>query len=527
MATNDSIHIVMSKEYLEFERNIAKLPMRVGSINYSQQGFLLDYLKTNTHIKNVLETGFHVGLSAAVMMEARPDIRVVSSDIFWFDYTRKAKLFLDIAYPGRNTLIAGNSVNTLPTFFTQVPFMPDFVFIDGGHERPVPYIDLYYILNHVKPETPIMIDDYCLEHGQHGVIEAVNRFIELGVLSEVQVYKAEDRGWILGKRSALPMPPCDLSSESIDKVLRDTESHYSASQGDQDAAADYVLNVPQVQKAKEVTEVQSKIDFTFGIVTGGNADEYIQKIVDSIREQAIPNYEIIIIGKTNIKGGDLLVIPFDETIRVGWFTKKKNIIAKIAKYDNIVLLHDYVKFAKGWYEGFLKFGNTFKICVNKIVTIDGRRYRDHAIFKRFVPQLNPLLPYECEFLPQINPLLPYECELTPAVSKLTYISGLYYVIKKTIALEYPLDERLAMSQGEDVIFSHTLSKNNILMECNPFSTVSLLKEKYSHMTWEKEMTLEFYSKFSKWAEIHGEKVFQKQCQHVHDWLLKDCGIVLL
>ena len=520
MATNDSmetIHIVMSKEYLEFEMNIGKLPMRVGSINYSQQGFLLDYLKTNTHIKNVLETGFHVGLSAAVMMEARPDIRVVSSDIFWFDYTRKAKLFLDIAYPGRNTLIAGNSVNTLPTFFTQVQFMPDFVFIDGGHERPVPYIDLYYILNHVQPGTPIMIDDYCLEHGQHGVIEAVNRFIELEVLSEVQVYKAEDRGWVFGKRSALPMPPSDfdLSSESIDKVLRDTESHYSASQDAGDKGdkgdGDYVLNVQHVPKVEQVQKAKETIDFTFGIVTSGNSDVNIQKLVNSIHHQAIPKYEIIIIGKSEVSGNDIINIPFDESIRVGWFTKKKNIIAKIAKYENIVLLHDYFILSQGWYEGFLKFGNTFKMCVNKILTVDGKRFRDHVIFK------------EC--LPQMNTLLPYGCELTPAVSKLSYISGSYYLIKKTTALEYPLDERLAMSQGEDVILSQTLSKNNILVECNPFSTVSLLKEKDSDKFWEKEMTPEFYSEFSKWAEIHGEEVFKMQCKFQKDWLLRDFGIV--
>ena len=56
----DTFHVEMSKEYLEFEGSIAKLPIRVGSINYSQQGFLLDYLKTNTSIKNILETGFHV-----------------------------------------------------------------------------------------------------------------------------------------------------------------------------------------------------------------------------------------------------------------------------------------------------------------------------------------------------------------------------------------------------------------------------------------------------------------------------------
>lgn len=507
----DIIHIEKSKEYLEFEGSIAKLPIRVGSINYSQQGFLLDYLKTNTSIKNILETGFHVGLSAAIMMEARPDIRVVSSDIFWFDYTRKAKLFLDIAYPGRNTLIAGNSVNTLPTFFTQVQFMPDFVFIDGGHERPVPYIDLYYILNHVQPGTPIMIDDYCLEHGQHGVIDAVNWFINTGVLTETQVYKAEDRGWVFGKRSAIPMPPSefDLSPRSIDTVLRDTESHYNAAQGDK-GDDDYVLKaLPEVPQEQKEQKEQKAIDFTFGIVTSGNSDVNIQKIVNSIRNQAIPNYEIIIVGKSDVSGKDIINIPFDESVKANWITKKKNLIAKLAKYENIVLLHDYVEFANGWYEGFLKFGNDFKICVNKMVDIHGHRSRDHVIFK------------EC--LPHINTLLPYGCKLTPAVNKLIYISGTYYVIKKDIALAYPLREELCWSQGEDVILSQTLSKNNILIECNPFSTVSVLKEKN---VWEKEMTPEFYSHFCKWAEMCADEVFKKQCEFQENWLLKDFGIKL-
>jgi predicted O-methyltransferase YrrM len=225
------ITVEMSKKYLEFEEAISNLAIRCGSINYTQQGFLIDFLQTNTHIKNILETGFNLGYSSATMMEARPDIRIVSSDIFWFDYTRKAKLLLDIAYPGRHTLLAGNSVNTLPTFFTQFDYMPDFVFIDGGHESPVPYIDLYNILKHVKPGTPVMVDDYCLEHGKD-VIVAVNRFINLGVLSDVQFYKDDDRGWVLALRSPLPMPPSDydLSAESVDKLLRDTVCHYDITQ---------------------------------------------------------------------------------------------------------------------------------------------------------------------------------------------------------------------------------------------------------------------------------------------------------
>jgi predicted O-methyltransferase YrrM len=218
----------MSDNLSEFCKCISKLPVRVGSINHAQQQFLYDFLQEHPEIKNVLETGFHVGLSAAIMMEARPDIRVVSSDIFWFDYTRRAKLLLDIYYPGRNILLAGNSVNTLPTFFNTVPYTPDFVFIDGGHERPVPYIDLYHILSHVKEGTPIMIDDYCEEHGQHCVIEAVNTFVDIGSLERVQMYSSQDRGWVFGYRSSVPMPPSDfdLSPESINTLLRDTESHY-------------------------------------------------------------------------------------------------------------------------------------------------------------------------------------------------------------------------------------------------------------------------------------------------------------
>jgi len=218
----------MSNTLFEFSNSISKLPIRIGSINRAQQKFLINFLQDHKEIKNIFETGFHVGLSAAVMMEARPDIRVISSDIFWFDYTRKAKLILDIYYPGRSTLLAGNSVNTLPTFFNTVSYSPDFVFIDGGHERPVPYIDLHHVLGILREGTPVMIDDYCEEHGLNGVIDAVNRCIQLNLLERVQVYKSEDRGWVLGYRSATPMPPpdIDLSPDAVVAILKDIESHY-------------------------------------------------------------------------------------------------------------------------------------------------------------------------------------------------------------------------------------------------------------------------------------------------------------
>jgi hypothetical protein len=212
----------------EFYENISKLPVRVGSINLGQQKFIRDFFSDHPEVKVVLETGFHTGLSAAVMIDCRPNIMVTSFDIFCFDYTRRAKLFLDIAFPGRNTLIAGNSINTIPTFFNTVPsYKPDFVFIDGGHERPVPFIDLWNILKHVSPGTWVMVDDYCEAHGTQGVIEAVNIMITDGILIDGGIFKCDDRGWAFGKRSDAPMIETDLvKPEYINALLRDTESHY-------------------------------------------------------------------------------------------------------------------------------------------------------------------------------------------------------------------------------------------------------------------------------------------------------------
>jgi hypothetical protein len=254
----------------------------------------------------------------------------------------------------------------------------------------------------------------------------------------------------------------------------------------------YITKLPSV--------FSKKIDFTFGIITAGGADANIEKIVKSIKYQNIPNYEIIIVGQTSVKGDYIRVISFDETIKKAWITKKKNIIAQEAKYENIVLLHDYVELCQGWYEGFLKFGNEFKICVNKITNLSGKRFRDFCLFK--------------EFLPTDSTLLPYSCKLSPSLSKLVYISGTYYVVKRGLANSHPLDERLSWSQGEDVLFSQELSKDGILFSCNPFSTVTLLKEKE---IFEREMSQEKYEELSIWADTFGEDTFQRQCQFQESW----------
>jgi cellulose synthase/poly-beta-1,6-N-acetylglucosamine synthase-like glycosyltransferase len=52
------------------------------------------------------------------------------------------------------------------------------------------------------------------------------------------------------------------------------------------------------------------MDFTFGIITCGENDTFIEEMIESIIKNNIPNYEIIIVGNTNINETDNIKITY-------------------------------------------------------------------------------------------------------------------------------------------------------------------------------------------------------------------------
>ena len=108
------------------------------------------------------------------------------------------------------------------------------------------------------------------------------------------------------------------------------------------------------------------MNFTFGIITTRHTSLFLQNIINSIVELDIPNYEVLVVGGLEsgeiVRNDNLTVIPFDESKKLMWITKKKNIITENAKYENVVYLHDYITFHNNWYDGFLKYvKNSMKI----------------------------------------------------------------------------------------------------------------------------------------------------------------------
>jgi len=225
------------------------------------------------------------------------------------------------------------------------------------------------------------------------------------------------------------------------------------------------------------------MDFTFGVVTGGGSDNWINKLIDSIEKQNIPNYEIVIVGGDNVDRKNVVHIPFDESIKPKWITKKKNLITKHAKYENVVYMHDYIYLDDNWYGGFLKNGDDFKSCMNVITNEDGTRFRDWTL--EFT--IHRIYPLNYRFL------IPYGMT---HLSKWMYFSGAYWVAKKFIMQEFPLDENRVWGQSEDVMWSK-IYREKYNFSINPHSAVHLMKQQDAVFGYPNEEDLEFLNNIEK------------------------------
>ena len=129
-------------------------------------------------------------------------------------------------------------------------------------------------------------------------------------------------------------------------------------------------------------------------------------------------------------------------------------------------MHDYFSLDKLWYENMLKFKEPFDIMMNRIIDINGNRFHDWVInpFKHSVFLENTMKTF-----------LPYDIK---HAKKYQYISGGYWIAKKKVMEEFPLDERLIWGQACDVEWSdRVMEKYDFTI--NPKSIVKLIKPRFA------------------------------------------------
>lgn len=198
---------------------------------------------------------------------------------------------------------------------------------------------------------------------------------------------------------------------------------------------------------------------TFAIITAGDQDARINKIIDSIERNNIPEYQVIIFGgmTSTISRDKTIHLCFDETERSGWITRKKNLATAAAMYDTVVYLHDYHAFDDDWYAGMVEFGTDWDIQMNAIKTHEGKRMLDWAIWDHPHYPLYSYVPYDNSSLVGSQ-----------------YISGGYWVAKRAVMLLEPLNEALVSFQAEDLEWSKRV-RNKYRIVMNQKSVVRHLK----------------------------------------------------
>jgi predicted O-methyltransferase YrrM len=123
-----------------------------------QTGDLKEIVK---HAKNVLEIGFNAGHSSETFLQ-NSSANVYSFDIGSHDYVLVGKRNLDKRFPGRHTLIIGDSGVTIPMFAKYSNIKFDVLFIDGNHEYDGALGDLLNCAQLAAPNAFVVFDDVIL-----------------------------------------------------------------------------------------------------------------------------------------------------------------------------------------------------------------------------------------------------------------------------------------------------------------------------------------------------------------------------
>lgn len=197
------------------------------------------------------------------------------------------------------------------------------------------------------------------------------------------------------------------------------------------------------------------ISWTFAFITVYEDVDRLQEMIENIRSLNIPEYEILFIGGgpnyTPLVYGDPDVrqVWFNEDIKDKWITAKKNLIPYLAKYDNIVIAHDYHLFSDNWYQGFVQFGTDWEICECPQFLITGNRNpMDWSLWDKPGHGRAWSLPYN-----------------DWSQTQYMYISGGFFIVKRHVLLEEPFDESRGWNEEEDVEWSMRI-RNKYVMKCN-------------------------------------------------------------
>jgi hypothetical protein len=218
---------------------------------------------------------------------------------------------------------------------------------------------------------------------------------------------------------------------------------------------DGTLKLKYIKKSPTLLINDSIDKWSFGIVSGGQNNSWVIDLINSIIEQKIPDYEILLCGPSPYpykedEPRQLRILSdhlINNDIRAP-IAFKKNKIIKEALNNNICILHDRYILPQEWFLNFKKFGNYFDVLCLKNLSIEGNRFS--------VDWMKFYFPLNSRF--KINRALNYDQWHFEAI-----IPGGAMVLKKNLVEDYLFDERLFWDELEDMQISKMAYLNGVLI----------------------------------------------------------------
>jgi hypothetical protein len=201
--------------------------------------------------------------------------------------------------------------------------------------------------------------------------------------------------------------------------------------------------------------------YSFGIITNGQRNHKLVKLIESIRVQNIPSdaCEILVAGCVDELAGieGIRTFHMEQAAAEGRLGAMRNVLAKGASFNKFVSLDDDFLLHPNWADAVEEVHGDFDVATSIIVNPDLSRYCDWV---NIIENYTFLRAYHETF------------------DKCQYVTGGYGIYKDFIFLEHSWNDNLGFYQGEDVSFSRRLFDAGFQLKFIPKAIVMHDDERY-------------------------------------------------
>ncbi len=218
--------------------------------------------------------------------------------------------------------------------------------------------------------------------------------------------------------------------------------------------------------------------WSFCIPVGPEDPVFLNACVERILQLNLPEYEILLCGDPHPG-----FLYFDQVRIVGQqitappvhITRKKNVLAKAARFANLCIIHDRVLLPLNFYDAVCRFGDFYPLCgfqsfyfADKYNLLP-RKYSDFNTIEQDLSRELDIHAVTRQHTALISKL--FYCYQHPARSQFghDYLTGSLYLCKKSVWQHCPQNEQLFWNDYEDIEQGIRASHNGIPSIINPLA----------------------------------------------------------